>query len=150
VHLHQGFTKWARDVLGGGSKLNLSGGQGQRVCLARALVRNPRLLIFDESTSALDPHTEEEAVKTFVDLAHKENVAVVSVTHRLDTTNQCDTVLILRDGIVAEEGNPQDLLERKGLFYEMRKGKSNSRRSSSSDASISTIDSKEESEIIQV
>ena len=108
--------------LGGSEKHKLSGGQGQRVCLARALVRNPRLLILDESTSALDPRTEEEAVKTFIDLAHKENVAVVSVTHRLDTTDQCDTVLVLKDGMVAEEGSPQDLLQRKGLFYEMRGG----------------------------
>ena len=113
--------------LGGSEKLNLSGGQGQRVCLARALVRNPRLLILDESTSALDPHTEEEAVKTFIDLAHKENVAVVSVTHRLDTTDQCDTVLVLKDGVVAEEGSPRDLLQRQGLYYDMRGRKSQSK-----------------------
>ena len=105
-------------ILGG--SLNLSGGQGQRVCLARALCRNPRLLILDEATSALDPHTEEEAVKTFVDLAHNESVAVVSVTHRLDTTESSDKVLVLKDGMVAEEGSPAELYERKGLFYGMR------------------------------
>lgn len=111
-------------VLGSGQ--SLSGGQGQRVCLARALCRNPRLLILDEATSALDPHTEEEAVKTFVDLAHNENVAVVSVTHRLDTTDPSDKVIVLKDGKVAEEGNPAALYERQGLFYDMRKTKSDS------------------------
>jgi len=104
-----------------GSGTNLSGGQGQRVCLARALVRNPKLLILDEATSALDPTTEEDAVKTFVDLA-KSGVAVVSVTHRLSTTDPCDKVIVLKDGQVAEEGSPQELLQKQnGLFREMRK-----------------------------
>ena len=71
-------------------------------------------------TSALDPRTEEEAVKTFIHLAHTENVAVVSVTHRLDTTDPCDKVVALQDGIVAEEGSPADLLDRRGLYFQMK------------------------------
>ena len=78
------------------------------------------LMVFGRQTSALDPHTEEEAVKTFVNLAHRENVAVVSVTHRLDTTEPCDKVIVLKDGIVAEEGSPADLVDRQGLYFQMR------------------------------
>ena len=77
-------------------------------------------LVFGHKTSALDPRTEEEAVNTFVNLAHRENVAVVSVTHRLDTTDSCDKVIVLKDGIVAEEGSPADLIEREGLYFQMR------------------------------
>ena len=107
-----------------GQEFNLSGGQGQRVCLARALCRNPRLLILDEATSALDPQTEKEAVKTFVELARNEKVAVVSVTHRLDTTEDADNIIVLKDGRVAEEGSPHSLYQHQGLFYAMRQNKS--------------------------
>lgn len=91
----------------------ISGGQQQRILIARAIVGNPKILIFDEATSALDNITQA-AVSRNLD---KMNVTRIVVAHRLSTIKNCDRILVLRDGNIAEEGNYESLMSRKGLFY---------------------------------
>ena len=91
----------------------ISGGQQQRILIARAIVGNPKILIFDEATSALDNITQA-AVSSNLD---KMNVTRIVVAHRLSTIKNCDRILVLKDGSIAEEGNYESLMARKGLFY---------------------------------
>lgn len=91
----------------------ISGGQQQRILIARAIVGNPKVLIFDEATSALDNITQA-AVSSNLD---KMNVTRIVVAHRLSTIKNCDRILVLKDGSVAEEGNYESLMARRGLFY---------------------------------
>ncbi|TMW57634.1 hypothetical protein Poli38472_003559 [Pythium oligandrum] len=106
-------------VVGQHATCNLSGGQAQRICLARALCRKPSLLLLDEATSALDPETEASIVATLERLSSKMNMTILSVTHRLSTAVNADLILVLNKGRVAEEGRYDDLVRRGGLFYEM-------------------------------
>lgn len=91
----------------------ISGGQQQRILIARAIVGSPRILIFDEATSALDNLTQA-AVSSSLD---KMNVTRIVVAHRLSTIKNCDRILVLDKGNIAEEGNYEDLMQKKGLFY---------------------------------
>lgn len=91
----------------------ISGGQQQRILIARAIVGSPKILIFDEATSALDNLTQA-AVSSNLD---KMKVTRIVVAHRLSTIKNCDRILVLKDGCVAEEGNYESLMARKGLFY---------------------------------
>ena len=93
----------------------ISGGQQQRILIARAIVGNPSILIFDEATSALDNITQA-AVSSNLD---KMNVTRIVVAHRLSTIKNCDRILVLRDGCIAEEGNYQTLMTHRGLFYDL-------------------------------
>lgn len=91
----------------------ISGGQQQRILIARAIVGSPKILIFDEATSALDNLTQA-AVSSNLD---KMKVTRIVVAHRLSTIKNCDRILVLNDGSVVEEGNYDDLMAKKGLFY---------------------------------
>lgn len=91
----------------------ISGGQQQRILIARAIVGSPKILIFDEATSALDNITQA-AVSSSLD---KMKVTRIVVAHRLSTIKNCDRILVLKDGNVAEEGNYESLMARRGLFY---------------------------------
>lgn len=109
-------------ALSSSETLNISGGQAQRISLARALVRSPKVLILDEATSALDLTTEREVIETITRLAHEDKVLVVSVTHRLETTDPSDRIIILRDGVIAEEGPPGKLNVDGTIFSNLRRG----------------------------
>ncbi|OQR91386.1 ATP-binding Cassette (ABC) Superfamily [Achlya hypogyna] len=98
-------------VMGQHATCNMSGGQVQRVCLARALVRQPSLLLLDEATSALDPETEASIVRTLERLAKTMKMTILSVTHRLSTARHADLILVLNHGVVAEQGTYDDLVE---------------------------------------
>lgn len=91
----------------------ISGGQLQRILIARAIVGKPSILIFDEATSALDNLTQA-AVSSNLD---KMDVTRIVVAHRLSTIKNCDRILVLKDGSVAEEGNYESLMAKRGLFY---------------------------------
>lgn len=91
----------------------ISGGQQQRILIARAIVADPKILIFDEATSALDNITQA-AVSSNLD---KMNVTRIVVAHRLSTIKNCDRILVLKDGSIAEEGNYETLMAKKGLFF---------------------------------
>ncbi|EQC36326.1 hypothetical protein SDRG_06431 [Saprolegnia diclina VS20] len=107
-------------VMGQHATCNMSGGQVQRVCLARALVRQPSLLLLDEATSALDPETEASIVRTLERLSKTMRMTILSVTHRLSTARHADLILVLNRGIVAEQGSYDDLVEvPNGLFADM-------------------------------
>lgn len=91
----------------------ISGGQQQRILIARAIVGSPKILIFDEATSALDNLTQA-AVSSNLD---KMKVTRIVVAHRLSTIKNCDRILVLKDGNIAEEGTYEALMQKKGLFY---------------------------------
>lgn len=91
----------------------ISGGQQQRILIARAIIGNPKILIFDEATSALDNITQA-AVSSNLD---KMQVTRIVVAHRLSTIKNCDRIIVLRDGSIAEEGTFDSLMAKKGLFY---------------------------------
>lgn len=105
-------------VIGEGG-LKLSGGEKQRISIARALLRKPNLLIFDEATSALDSLTEEEITNTIKDISTGKNRVTILIAHRLSTIMHADRIYVLEKGEVAETGNHQSLLEEKGLYYAM-------------------------------
>lgn len=97
--------------------IRLSGGQRQRIALARAIIRNPEILILDEATNALDSASEhliQEALNTF-----SKNRTVVVVAHRLSTIKQADQIIVLQDGQSVEQGNFQQLLKLNGLFAKL-------------------------------
>ncbi len=99
--------------------VGLSGGQLQRLCIARALYHNPRLLIFDEATSALDTHSEGNILKNMQQIL-KGRTAVV-IAHRLSTIMNADKILVLYNGSIVEEGNHGELVDRKGMYYQLVK-----------------------------
>ncbi len=97
--------------------MGLSGGQIQRLCIARALYHDPRLLIFDEATSALDTQSEGNILNNMQDIL-KGRTAVV-IAHRLSTIMHADTILVLYDGSIVEQGTHRELLERKGMYHQL-------------------------------
>lgn len=97
--------------------LKLSGGEKQRVAIARTLLKNPPLTIFDEATSALDSATEAEILGTLKSLAHGRTTLVIA--HRLSTITHADNILVLDKGRVAEQGSHRDLLRQDGLYAAM-------------------------------
>jgi ATP-binding cassette subfamily B protein len=99
--------------------IKLSGGEKQRLSIARALLRSPNLLIFDEATSALDSITEEEITKTIRDISARQNQITVLIAHRLSTIMHADKIYVLEQGKIIEEGKHDDLLAEKGLYYAM-------------------------------
>ena len=103
-------------ILGEGGR-KLSGGEKQRLSIARALLRNPRLLIFDEATSALDSITEAQITQTIRDVSASRQQMTILIAHRLSTIMHADTIFVLERGRIIEEGNHEDLLNKKGLYY---------------------------------
>lgn len=97
--------------------LKLSGGEKQRVAIARTLVKNPPILLFDEATSALDTRTEQDILSTMRAVASHRTT--ISIAHRLSTIADSDTILVLDQGRLAEQGSHLDLLRRDGLYAEM-------------------------------
>jgi ATP-binding cassette subfamily B protein len=95
----------------------LSGGERQRIALARAILRNPSILVLDEATSALDPSTEAAIYATLERLS--QGRAVISVTHRLSTVMNMDRIYVLDQGSIVEEGTHRELLNQKGTYYRM-------------------------------
>ena len=97
--------------------MGLSGGQIQRLCIARALYRDPRLLVFDEATSALDSQSESNIIANLNDIL-KGRTSVV-IAHRLSTIMGADKILVLYEGKIVEQGRHDELVERRGMYYEL-------------------------------
>jgi ATP-binding cassette subfamily B protein len=98
--------------------IKVSGGEKQRLSIARAILRNPNLLIFDEATSALDSITEEEINETIRNISDKNRITVL-IAHRLSTIMHADTIFVLEQGKIIEQGKHDFLLDEKGLYYAM-------------------------------
>lgn len=96
--------------------VDLSIGQWQKLLIAKIIFRNKEILIFDEPTSALDPLAEQEFINTL--LSWYKNKTVVIISHRMTFASIADRVFVIKDGVVAEQGTPKQLLNAKGLFYE--------------------------------
>lgn len=115
-------------IIGQHATTSLSGGQAQRVCLARAICRKPSILLLDESTSALDPETEASIIHTLEKLSKRTETTIISVTHRLQTALNADLILVLHAGRVAEHGTYRELQNTNGsLFSEMLNVQSSSK-----------------------
>lgn len=107
------------DTLIGEGGVKVSGGEKQRLSIARALLRRPQLLVFDEATSSLDSLTEEEITKTIREVASNQEAITILIAHRLSTVMHADHIYVLERGRVVESGRHAELLEKKGLYYAM-------------------------------
>ena len=107
------------DTVIGEGGVKVSGGEKQRLSIARALLRKPTLLVFDEATSALDSLTEEEIGRTVRELSGSRRHITILIAHRLSTILHADRIFVLEQGHVVEQGRHAELLERKGLYYAM-------------------------------
>jgi ATP-binding cassette subfamily B protein len=98
--------------------VKLSGGERQRLAIARALLRNPDILIFDEATSSLDSETEKEITRTIEQIiSTRPHFITLLIAHRLSTIAHADRIVVLSKGRLVEQGPHLELLRRKGLYY---------------------------------
>jgi len=107
------------DTVIGEGGVKVSGGEKQRLSIARALLRRPHLLVFDEATSSLDSLTEEEITATIRGVAAHRDVITILIAHRLSTIMHADRIFVLERGRIVESGPHAALLEQKGLYYAM-------------------------------
>jgi len=97
--------------------LKLSGGEKQRVAIARTILKNPKIFFFDEATSALDTSTEKEIQKNLEKISKNKTTLVIA--HRLSTAAGADNIIVLDKGVIIEEGNHNALIKKKGKYFEM-------------------------------
>ncbi len=107
------------DTMIGEGGVKVSGGEKQRLSIARALLRKPTLLVFDEATSSLDSLTEDEISQTIRDVSLKQDHVTILIAHRLSTIMHADTIHVLEKGKIVESGAHAKLIELKGLYYAM-------------------------------
>ena len=94
--------------------VNLSGGQKQRLAIARAIIKKPKILILDDSLSAVDTETEEKILSSLKDVT--KNMTVIIATHRVSSAKTCDKILVLRNGSILEFGSHEDLIKKNGYY----------------------------------
>ena len=107
------------DTVIGEGGVKVSGGEKQRLSIARALLRRPQLLVFDEATSSLDSLTEEEISTTIREVAATRDAITILIAHRLSTVMHADRIYVLERGQICESGGHDELVARKGLYYAM-------------------------------
>lgn len=105
------------DTLIGEGGVKVSGGEKQRLSIARALLRKPRLLVFDEATSSLDSLTEEEITRTIRDVGERSDVMTILIAHRLSTVMHAERIYVLEKGRIVEQGTHAQLRQETGLYY---------------------------------
>jgi ATP-binding cassette, subfamily B, bacterial len=124
------------DTLIGEGGVKVSGGEKQRLSIARALLRRPHLLVFDEATSSLDSLTEEGIVDTIRDVASTGDAMTVLIAHRLSTILHADRIYVLERGGIVETGTHGALVDQKGLYYAMWRQQIGERRAIESSAPV--------------
>ena len=107
------------DTVIGEGGVKVSGGEKQRLSIARALLRQPDILVFDEATSSLDSITEEEITVTIRDVSVLKDHITILIAHRLSTIMHADKIYVLEKGNIVESGKHEELIEEKGLYYAM-------------------------------
>jgi len=107
------------DTVVGERGLKLSGGEKQRIAIARVILKNPRILIFDEATSSLDSHSEQTILSSLKEVAQQHTTLVIA--HRLSTIVDANNIIVLQEGRIAEQGTHQQLLDKNGLYASLWK-----------------------------
>ena len=105
------------DTIVGERGITLSGGQKQRTALARAIVRQPQILILDDSFSAVDTVTESKILQSMKDIM--KNRTTIIIAHRITSVKHCDEIIVLDDGQIVENGSHEELIALNGLYYDM-------------------------------
>lgn len=112
----QGFPK-GMETRVGERGITLSGGQKQRISIARAIIKNPQILIFDDCLSAVDTQTEERILQNLKVLS--ENRTTVIISHRVSSVKHCDKIILLDEGQIVEDGNHDFLIQKQGIYFEL-------------------------------
>jgi ATP-binding cassette subfamily B protein len=118
---HRGF-----DTVIGERGVRLSGGQKQRTALARAIIKNPPILILDDAFSSVDTETEEEILRELRKFMRARTTLLIS--HRVSTVREADKIIYLRGGEIIEQGSHEELLARRGAYYELYRRQSLARQ----------------------
>jgi ATP-binding cassette subfamily B protein len=127
------------DTLIGEGGVKVSGGEKQRLSIARALLRHPNLLVFDEATSSLDSLTEQEISETIRDVSMRKDLITILIAHRLSTVIHADKIFVLERGRIVESGRHQELVDLKGLYYAMWRQQIGERGWRSTPAAVHTL-----------
>jgi ATP-binding cassette subfamily B protein len=116
AHIHEFISglKDGYETFVGERGLKLSGGQKQRIAIARVLIKDPKIVIFDEATSMLDSESEKEIQKAFKELSKEKTTLVIA--HRLSTITHCDNIMVIDEGKLVEQGTHYELLDEHGIY----------------------------------
>lgn len=119
AHIHESIAALPKgyETELGDRGVNLSGGQKQRISIARALIRDPKILILDDALSAVDTVTEAKILKRFKEV--RTDKSTIIVAHRISAVIDCDEIIVLDDKIIKERGSHEELLERRGLYFDI-------------------------------
>ena len=107
------------DTIIGERGLKLSGGQRQRICIARAIYKDPPILIFDEATSSLDSKSEK-SVQTAIEKVMKDRTSII-IAHRLSTIKNVDKIIVIDKGKIVEMGSHEELLKKNNIYSNLSK-----------------------------